>query len=141
MVAIGRPGMSWEEPFGFVVGIGAVEMVVATIVAAAVPVPAGWRFAVIAAAVFGFAAATLDHRALAVVVLIGAFLYDGFIEDRFGQLSWHGSDDLWRLMLLVIVGGFGLAAGEALRQLRDMRGRYSVATDGNRPSVPFREEE
>jgi hypothetical protein len=65
--------------------------------------------------------------ALGIVALIGALTYNGFLEDRLGQLAWHGSDDLWRLLLLVMVGAFGLALGEGIRFVRDLRVRYHPA--------------
>ena len=44
-----------------------------------------------------------------------------------GELAWHGSDDLWRLLLLVMVGAFGLALGEAVRYVHNLRIRYRMA--------------
>ena len=88
----------------------------------------GWRFGVIAFAIFLFAAVSLNQVALAVVSLIGALIYNGFLENQAGQLAWH-SDDLWRLLLLVMVGAWGLAVGEGYRFVRDLRSRWSTAAD------------
>jgi len=46
-----------------------------------------------------FAAISLDQLALAGVAVLAALIYNGFLEDRFGQLAWHGS---------TISGGFCL---------------------------------
>jgi hypothetical protein len=109
-------------PTGLAIGAGAIMVVVAGVIAAAVPpADAGWRFAVMAIVVGLFAAISLDQVALAAVAVLAFAVYNGFLEDRFGQLSWHGADDLWRLLLLVIVAAFGLAAGEAVRFVHRMR--------------------
>jgi len=114
-------------PTGFAVGAGAVAMVIAAVVAAMIPaVHPGWRFGVIAVVVMVFAAVSLDHRALAVVAVIGALVFNGFLENNLGQLAWH-ADDLWRLMLLVMAGAFGLAFGDGFRYVHDLRVRYRMA--------------
>jgi hypothetical protein len=113
-----------ENPTGIAVGVGAVAMVVA---------------GVIALVVFGFAVASLDHVAVAIVSGIGALIFNGFLEDRFGQLAWH-SGDLWRLLLLVTVGGTGLALGEGYRFAQDLRVRYRMA-ESIALSAPSIEEE
>jgi hypothetical protein len=120
-----------ETPFGIAVGIGAVAMVGAGVIAAMIPAAyPGWRFGVIALAVFLFAALSFDQRALAIVMVIGALIFNGFLEDRLGQLSWHGSDDLWRLLLLVMVSAWGLATGEGYRYVQNLRRRWLNPTTG-----------
>jgi hypothetical protein len=115
-------------PSGIAVGLGAVAMVVAGIVAAMIPTAyPGWRFGVIAGAVAAFAAVSLDQWALAGVAVIGFLISNGFLEDRLGQLAWHGSADLWRVLLLVMAGALGLAVGEAARFVHAARGRYRGA--------------
>lgn len=123
-------------PTGVAVGLGTIAMVAAGMAATLVPVnQPGWRFAVVATAVAVFAATTLDHVALAVVALIGFLISNGFLEDRFGDLSWHGSADLWRLLLLVSAGAVGLAVGEGYRWVRDLRDRWRAEL----PATPDRE--
>jgi hypothetical protein len=115
-------------PTGLAVGLGAVLMVAAGLVAAAVPgsQPA-WRFTVIAVAV-GLFALGLDLRALAGVALIGFLISNGFLEDEFGDLTWHGDGDLWRVLVLVMAGACGWAVGNGFRHLRTLRARSTVAT-------------
>jgi MFS family permease len=145
VVSIGRyrrPDMADDDatPMGIAAGFGAVVMVVAGVTAAIIPAAyPGWRFGVIAVAVMAFAAVSLDHRALALVAAVGALIFNGFLEDSLGQLAWH-SDDLWRLMLLVMAGGFGLAIGEGYRYVRDLRIRYRMA-DSIALFAPSTEEE
>jgi hypothetical protein len=74
-----------------------------------------------------------------VVTVIGALIFNGFLEDSLGQLAWH-ADDLWRLMLLVVAGAFGLAVGEGYRYVRDLRIRYRMA-DSIALFAPSTEEE
>jgi hypothetical protein len=117
-----RPVEVERTPVGINVGIGCGWMVVAGLVGATIPSD-GWHLTVMALAVASFAAATLDQVALAPVVLLGFAILNGFLVDRYGQLSWHGSADLWRLMLLVIAGAAGLGFGEGYRVLRELRER------------------
>ncbi len=125
-----------STPTGLAIGAGAVVLVVAAIIAAAIPsADAGWRFAIMAVAVGLFAAISLDQRALAGVAVLAALIYNGFLEDRLGQLAWHGSDDLWRLLLLVTVSAGGLALGESARFVANLRARSAPdfdAVDFNR---------
>jgi hypothetical protein len=114
-------------PVEFAIAIGAVLMIIAGFVAAIVPASEpGWRFAVMAIAVGVFGSVFLDHVALAVVALIGFLISNGFLEDRFGQLAWHGATDVWRVLLLVMVGAWGLAIGEAIRFVREIRARANA---------------
>ena len=113
-----------STPTGLAIGAGAVALVAAAIIAAAIPsADAGWRFAVMAVAVGLFAAISLDQIALAGVAVLAALIYNGFLEDRSGQLAWHGSHDLWRLLLLVTVSAGGLALGESARFVANLRAR------------------
>ena len=116
-----------QTPVGINVGVGAVAVVSAAVVAAMVPVvDAGWRFGVVAAAVGLFAAFTLDQRALGPVAGIAWLVVNGFLVNRLGELSWHGSADLLRLMLLVVVGTSGLVVGEVAMAARGRRDRWRL---------------
>jgi hypothetical protein len=116
-----------STPTGLAIGAGAVALVVAAIIAAPIPsADAGWRFAIMTIAVGLFAAISLDQRALAGVVVLAALIYNGFLEDRLGQLAWHGSGDLWRLLLLVTVSAGGLALGESVRLVANLRARSAA---------------
>lgn len=121
-----------RTPVGVNLAAGAVMVVAAALVAALIPtIHYGWRFAVVALAVGLFAAMTLDQRALAGVALLGWLVVNGFLVDRLGELSWHGSPDLYRMSLLVVTGAAGLAVGEAYRQLVVLRARWiAEATEG-----------
>jgi hypothetical protein len=111
-----------RTPTGIAIGVGAAVVVGVALVAALVPVAhTAWRFALVAAAVGVFAAVTRDGWAVAATVVVAWLVVNGFLVDRMGDLSWHGSPDLLRLMLLVLVGGVGLALGEGVRGLREAR--------------------
>jgi hypothetical protein len=119
-----RPTWRWVEPqptpVGINVGVGSLLMVCAGLAGAA-GAGDGWRLSVVAFALAGFAAVTQDQLALAPVALLGFGILNGFLVNRYGQLSWHGSADLWRLMVLVMAGAVGLGLGAGYRELRDWR--------------------
>jgi hypothetical protein len=119
-----------RTPAGITLAAGAAAVTAAALVAATLPASQpGWRFALIAATVGGFAAVTMDQRALPGVALLGWLIANGFLVDRLGELSWHGSSDIWRMIILVFAAALGLAAGEAYRQIRDLRYRWRVRGD------------
>lgn len=114
-------------PREFAVALGAVGVVAAGFLAAIIPASdTGWRFGMIAVAVGLFAAITLDQLALAAVAILGFLVFNGFLTDQFGQLKWHGSADLWRLLLLIVAGAWGLAVGEAYRFIASRRDQRHV---------------
>jgi hypothetical protein len=116
------PEDAGETPFGIAVGLGTAGIVVAGLIAAMIPIGyPDWRFGVIAMAIAVFAALSTDQRALGVVAVVGALVFNGFLEDRLGQLAWHGSGDLWRLLLLIMAAAAGLAIGDGYRFVRDLR--------------------
>jgi hypothetical protein len=123
---------------GFAIGAGAIGLVAAAIVAAVIPVAdADWRFAVMATSVGLFAAISLDQLALGGIVVLAFLISNGFLEDRLGQLAWHGSGDLWRLLLLVTVGAVGLGVGEGVRLIAKLRARGRADID-REDDVPYR---
>jgi len=110
-----------RESVGIAVGLGAAGLVAAAFGAAIIPVAYPlWRFGVIALSILIFAAVSLDLRATAVIVGIGFLIFNGFLEDRLGQLTWH-TDDVWRLLLLVVVAVWGFALGEAGRWIASVK--------------------
>ena len=114
-----------RTPVGINLAAGTGMVIAAALLAALIPVAhTGWRFTVVALAVGLFAALTLDQLALAGVALLGWLVVNGFLVDHLGELSWHGSADLYRMLLLVVAGAFGLAAGEVYRQLAALRARW-----------------
>jgi hypothetical protein len=121
--AAGRAG----TPVGIDVAAGAVLVVVAGLVAAAVPAAGGpARLVVLAVAVGLFAALAVDPVALAVVVLLACLVDNGFLVDRQGQLDWHGWPDVYRIGSLVAAAGLGLAVGAVGAWVRRTRARRRV---------------
>jgi hypothetical protein len=121
-MSIGRYGWApARDSVGIAVGIGAAGLVTAACGAAIIPSAYPlWRFGVIAVSVLIFAAVTLDVRATAMILGIGFLIYNGFLEDRLGQLTWH-TDDVWRLLSLVVVAAWGFAVGESCRWIASMK--------------------
>jgi hypothetical protein len=128
-----------RTPTGITIGVGSVAVVAAASVAALIPPrDAGWRFAVVAGVLGLFAALTRSEWAVAAMAALSWFVVNGFLVNRAGELSWHGSPDLLRLMLLVLIGGSGLALGQGIRGLREARARWragayvaALATENN----------
>jgi hypothetical protein len=117
-------GVDTGTPAGINLGLGVVLVVAAVLVAAVIPPVDGyWRFGLVAGAVGLFAGLTVDQVALLGVAVIAWLLADGFLVNRLGELSWHGSSDIWRMALLVTTGTVGLLLGEAYRQVLAWRSR------------------
>ena len=131
-----------RTPVGINLAAGTAMVVAAALVAAAISTTyAGWRFAVVALAVGLFAALTLDRLALVGVAVLGWLVVNGFLVDRLGELSWHGSADLYRMLLLVVAGAFGLAVGEVFRQLVVLRARWMAEAPEGASAMDVDEEE
>jgi len=110
-----------RTPLGLNIGVVAAAVVAGALVAAAVPAPHElWRWEAVAAAVAVVAAVTVDRVAMAAVVPLAWLVTDGFLENRLGQLTWHGSTDFSLILLLSAAAGLGLGIGR-LGQVR--RGR------------------
>jgi hypothetical protein len=111
-----------RTPVGINVGLGAGAVVLAALIAAGIPAGhEAWRWGVIAGGVALFGAVTADELALLAVVPLGWLVANGFLENRLGVLTWHGSRDLSLILLLAVAAGLGWAAGEAYRLRRASR--------------------
>ena len=97
-----------EDSFGITVGFGALVMVAATVVAAAMfpEVPA--RLVVVALAVGAYAAAVEDLWAGLVTAAVGYLLFDGFLVNRHGELAWAGTTSVRHVAVLAFAVGVGL---------------------------------
>lgn len=90
------------------------------------------RFAVLALGVAAFAAAVGDPAAGAVTAGVAFLLFDGFVVDHAGDLTWHGDADVVRLAVLVGAALTGLTA----RASRDLvRRRQARRLIGRRPGA------
>ena len=104
-------------PLGISATMGAVVVVIASFVAAAVPsADPGLRLALVAAAVGGVALVTPEPPALGLVLTVAFGLLNGFLVNRLGDLSWHGTADLARLSVLVLAATCGLVLGWCYRR-------------------------
>jgi len=103
-------------PQGILVGIGSVVVIAAGFVASAFPqADAMVRYGVLVLAVLGFTAATVVWTAPLVTAFIGFLVFGGFLVNQFGELSWHGSADLIRLIALGAAVIFGRLLGDIFR--------------------------
>jgi NAD(P)-dependent dehydrogenase (short-subunit alcohol dehydrogenase family) len=94
----------------------------------------------VAVAVGLCAAITVHHRALAAAVALGWLVANGFLEDRLGELFWHGSADLYLIMLLMMAGALGLTVGEAHHQVQRLRTRWHADEEFRLIAAQFEEE-
>jgi len=131
-----RPGREPEDqrdtPLGVNVAAGALVVVVAAFVSAAVPPSAtAVRLGLFATAQGVFAALTVDPLAVAIVGVLGFGVFDGFLVNQLGELTWHGQSDVSRVLVLVAAGVSGVAVGQAYRAVRRARlwrGRQRLVT-------------
>jgi hypothetical protein len=73
-------------------------------------------------ALAGFAALAVDLVATAGVTGLAALIFNGFLVNQLGELSWHGVADARRLVVLVVAAAIGFAAGAGYRTVRRARG-------------------
>lgn len=106
----------------FVVAIGFVASLAGVTVLSNVPLHEPAPVAVLAVLAFG--SAFLGGYDAAVVVGGLCWLFaDGFLVNRFGQLSWHGSADALRLAVFLGAAVLGATAGLAFRsRVRNAQG-------------------
>jgi hypothetical protein len=109
-------------PAGVDVALGAVVIVAAALAAGLVPVSStGPRLGLMAAALSLFAAATVDLRAVVVVTITAYLVFDGFLVNQLGELSWRGAADTRRLAVLCLAAALGLVAGLGYRAAHRVR--------------------
>lgn len=104
-------------PFGINLAAGAGAMMASALVAPALFPDLPARLVVVALAVGGFAALVDDVRAGLVTGGLGYLLFDGFLVNRYGELSWTGTTSMWHVSVFVLAVGLGLA-WRSVRRLR-----------------------
>lgn len=110
-----------NPPTGIAIALGSAVIVVSAFVSAAVPESAAAvRIGLVALALAGFAALTINPVAVTAVGGLGFVVFDGFLVNQLGDLSWHGPADVRRLMVLAAAGVLGLGAGTAYRAVHRM---------------------
>jgi MFS family permease len=108
-----------QLPQGIFVGIGSVAVVVAAFVASALPQnDAVLRYGVLAGTVFVFTAVTGRWAAATWVAIIGYLVFDGFLVNQMGELSWNGRDDVARILTLSVAVIVGRLFGDCFRLYR-----------------------
>jgi hypothetical protein len=113
-----------RTPFGIDLATGAVVMVGVAFVAVLFH-DVDARLAVVALAVGGHAALAATARASFAVAGIGYLIFDGFLVNRLGELTWEGMTSLWRLFVFALAVGLGLG----LRRVRAVRADLALARE------------
>ncbi|MEV4809821.1 hypothetical protein [Micromonospora avicenniae] len=121
-------------PTGIGVATGAVLVVGATLLAAALFSPAelSGRVAVVAIAVGGYAALVPGLRALAAVTLLAVACFIGFLVNRFGELT-DVSGEVWAYAAVI---GFAAVLGVGYRYLCALARRPSPRSGSPRRPEP-----
>jgi hypothetical protein len=131
-------------PQGILLGLGAVMVIIAGFAASAVPPQHEViRYGVLVVVVFVFTALTGVWAAPVGVAVVGFMLFDGFLVNQLGELTWHGGADLSRLFALTAAVIFGRLAGDTWRLYRLFARAHAErrAVPGPRMSFTDREEE
>jgi hypothetical protein len=102
--------VSTGAPFGFSVPVGVAAVAVACLCAGPMAPTPDARLWFPAAAVATVAYLCRDWRAALTVAGVAFLFVDGFLENRFGELSWHPGDGD-RLAVLLAAAAVGAAAG------------------------------
>ena len=111
-----------DVPFGINVAISTSAALAAAVVGALIPTgDPGWRVVPMCIALAAAGWATVDLAAGAIGAVVGFLLVNGFLINRLGNLSWHGSADAYRLAAVAACVGLGWAAGVARRLIRNRR--------------------
>jgi hypothetical protein len=117
-----QPARERDTPVGVNVALGSAVVVVAAVVSAAVPPSAGAvRLGLFASAQGLFAATTVDPLAVLMVGVLGFGVFDGFLVNQLGELTWHGAADVARLWVLAAAAVCGLVVGAVYRGVRRAR--------------------
>jgi len=116
-------------PFEFAVAAGSLTMIVAALIdsAAFPPHDAGDRLTVMAAAIAVFCVVAGWQSGLPVAA-VGYLLFDGFLANRYGELTWDHQTGPRAIGVIALAAAFGLAIGW-------LRSRSQRAAPTIRPSV------
>jgi hypothetical protein len=117
-----RRTRSDKTPVGINIGLGVVAVIAAMMLAAVLPATTGgWRLVPVAIGLVAVGAYTVDAAAVASVATVAYLLVIGFLVNRYGVLTWHGTPDTYRLLVIAISASAGLAVGAAWRWTRRRR--------------------
>lgn len=112
-----------DTPVGISLAVGLLAVGVARVFAAAAPRSEPvLRWSLVVAAVGGYAGAVVGFRSGVFLAVSGFLIFNGFVADSSGDLSWHGSTDAERLATVFLVVLVAWAAGwirEAVRRGRE----------------------
>lgn len=136
-----------DTPAGFQTAVGAVAVVVAALIAACLPAAApAWRLVPVVAAVLAMGVVARHLWALVAVGVLAVLVVDGFLVNRFGELTWHGRWDAYRLLVIAAAAGLGRLLGALHRWRRrppplTLPAGWSVIADDRRAATRINKEE
>ncbi len=111
-----------SRPQGIFVGVGSLAVIAAGFIASAMPATdAALRFGVLVVTVFVFTAIADVWAAAVTVGVIGYLVFDGFLVNQLGELSWHGGADLSRVVGIAAAVTLGRLIGDGYRSSRQLR--------------------
>jgi hypothetical protein len=113
-------------PAGITIAIGAAALIVTALVGAAFPPAPGPRLALLVVTVAAVAAVSGDGWAVLAVAGLAWAIGNGFLINRYGELSWHGRLDTGFVLSLLL----GVSVGMVLSQI-------SVERRAHRRMRPF----
>ena len=94
-------------PLGINVAAGAGALVTCVFVANTL-IPPSLQLTAVALAVVGFVVLVGDTRAGLATTGLGFLLFNGFLVNRYGELTWGGKSSMWQLAVFALAVGLGL---------------------------------
>jgi hypothetical protein len=98
-----------RTPSGINIAAGSAVVTATAALAAAVSPNVPTRLLVMALAVAVYTVVVADTCASGAVAALAYLLFDGFLVNRHGELTWDGTTSTWYLTAFVVAAGPGLA--------------------------------
>ena len=124
---VARLSDTWtmRTPFGINLADGAGVMVATVFIARAAVTEVTARVVAVALALGVYAALVDDTRASLATAGLGYLLFNGFLVNRYGELTWDGTTSTWHVTVIAAAVGLGLCR----RWLRSSR-RHAATERG-----------
>jgi hypothetical protein len=130
MMARSADAGSTRIPFGIDLAVGSV--VASSVVAVVLFPEVAARLVVLTVPLVVYASVVDDPRAGLATAGLGYLVFNGFLVNRYGELTWDGTPSVWHLAMFVLAVGVGLA----WRAIRSPWRRAQVASDDHHDRLP-----